>query len=149
VSESTTAVLAIWQDQKARACRAEDQRATLTNIILTVSALGLGFISQKGLSGPSLPVAMGLVLLGLYGTLASAKLYERSLLHERQADALFELLEKLHPTIGLGHARQFARTNHEHDHKIMYNRVRLHAVWEALHLGVAGAGFLIVLLILL
>src|ERR1700733_7818455 len=67
-------LLAYWQEQRNQARHSEDQRATLTNLILIISAATLGFLSQWGWTLRSLSITVPLVFLGLYGAIASAKL---------------------------------------------------------------------------
>ncbi|MEW5718834.1 MAG: hypothetical protein AB1817_09425, partial [Chloroflexota bacterium] len=55
----------------------EDQRATVTNFILIVVSIAVGFLVQKGINRESLPITILLIGLGVYGVVAVAKLYER------------------------------------------------------------------------
>jgi hypothetical protein len=145
LAEAIDVVLAFWQDQRARAQRSEDQRAVMTNIVLTVSAVGFGFLTQKGLEVSTLLVSIGLMLLGLYGALASAKLYERYEMHMAEARSFSARFAEIDPKLNLEDVRRSAKVRHREKHRLLY-RVRLHVIWESLHLAIAAAGLVLVVL---
>ncbi|MGW3888329.1 hypothetical protein ACWD69_06555 [Micromonospora chokoriensis] len=119
----------------------------MTNMILVVAAAGLGFIAQKGLEPSMLIVSGALILIGTYGALASAKYYERFRLHLREAGAIREKIDEIYADLKLGElADTMSREQAaEFPHLI---RVPLYGVWISLHVGIAVAGTLLSVLIL-
>ncbi|MFF3208403.1 hypothetical protein [Streptomyces sp. NPDC002962] len=133
-------LLQFWQEQRDQARQSENQRAAMTNIVLVVAAAGIGFVVRQGLGDRSnLPVTAGLMLLGLYGALASAKYRERFAMHMHEAKLMRRRLDALYPALGLEADRQAARDGHQRQHRLLY-QVRLHQLWTSLHLGIALMG---------
>ncbi|MER5228265.1 MULTISPECIES: hypothetical protein [Streptomyces] len=65
----TDVLLAFWQEQRDFDRQIENQRVTLTSIVI-VSA-GMGFLAQKRLRPPMLVVTVPMAALGIYGAMAS------------------------------------------------------------------------------
>jgi len=140
--DAADVVLKHWEDGREAGRQSEEQRAKLTNMLLVISAAGLGLLSQQGLSRSMLIVTIALTVVGLYGVIASEKLYERFHWHDEQAWELSEELETLVP--GLDLKQLVARGRNRHREKYKYiSRVRLHWIWTGLHLGIAAAGLVL------
>lgn len=132
-------LLAYWQEQRTHARHTEDQRATLTNLILIISAATLGFLSQWGWTLRSLSITVPLIFLGLYGAVASEKLYERNLHHHRQAGAFSRLLSETTGAPDHDEALQDVRRDFAAEHPVMH-RLRLYMLWITLHVMIALLG---------
>ncbi|MEV6506780.1 hypothetical protein OG194_21285 [Streptomyces sp. NBC_01288] len=139
MADSSDVLLELWKDQRDQMRQLENQRATLTNIVILVVAAGLGFIAQSGLGPTMLAVTLPMMLLGSYGALACMKYRERQALHDAQALSLRKKLGDLHPSLSIdaGWADTYQRQQLRFP-KLF--RLRLYALWVALHLGVAAAG---------
>jgi hypothetical protein len=70
-------LLELIDEQWAQARQSENTRASMTNFILIITSVAIGFLFQKGPVKDALPISIFLILLGLYGALVSAKIYER------------------------------------------------------------------------
>lgn len=81
-------LLELWKEQREADRWTENQRATLTNIIIIVVAAGLGFIARIGLRPSMLVVTLPMMVLGLYGAFACLKFHERCAFHVGQARGL-------------------------------------------------------------
>jgi hypothetical protein len=145
--DSADVLLKHWEDQRAASRQSEEQRATLTNILLAISAVALGLISQQGLSRSMLAVTAALTFVGLFGAIASEKLYERFAWHNKQARELSEQLETIVPGLNLKEPYSRARQQHRVKYKRI-NKIRLHWIWTTLHLATAATGLLLTLVIL-
>jgi hypothetical protein len=53
----------------------EDQRATLTNIVILVVGAGLAFVTNEGLGLVTLAVSIPMVGIGPYGAVTTAKYF--------------------------------------------------------------------------
>ena len=126
----------------------ENQRATITNLVLLVAFVALGYISESGLSIQSLPIAIGLIALGLYGAVASEKLYERNQFHIERARLLRRKVYVLCPDIQIGELRDQADAIHESKFPRL-SKIRLHYIWLALHLSISFTGVILVVLSIL
>lgn len=70
MADSSDVLLELWKDQRDQMRQLENQRATLTNIVILVVAAGLGFIAQSG-PGPTMhAVTLPMMPLGSYGAWA-------------------------------------------------------------------------------
>lgn len=140
MAEGCDVLLQFWREQRDQARQSEIQRAMMTNIVLVIAAAGIGFVVRQGVTDRSnLPVTAGLMFLGLFGALASAKYRERFAMHMHEAKLMRRRLDALHPELGLEADRQAARTRHQGKHRVLY-QVRLHQLWTSLHLGIAVIG---------
>ena len=69
----------------------------MTNYIIVISVAIFGFIMNRGIAKEIWPLAALLVVLGIYGAIVSAKLYERFRLHEHIVVKIIQRLDELHP----------------------------------------------------
>jgi hypothetical protein len=146
VSEPSDVVLAYWSEHRQQLRQSESQRAVLTNFLLVITAGLSGFIVQRDFAMSTLPLAVFIVLIGLYGALSAAKYHERAAYHLNQGRALTDTLQ------GMGALAEDtnvdeARTAHYRKYRILH-RIRLHWLWTGLHLAVAGYGIAICVAIL-
>ena len=147
MADETDVLIQQWLSRWEQIRHSENQRATITNMVLVLAAAGIGFIAQKG-AGPDLLFVSGaLVLLGIFGALSSAKYYERFKLHLREAGALRQKIDERFPQLGLGElAKETWRTQ-----RLDYPRltkIPLYGLWIALHIGITLVGALATLAIL-
>ncbi|MFI0237621.1 hypothetical protein [Streptomyces sp. NPDC016845] len=142
-------LLQFWQDQRDQIRQLETQRATLTNTILVVASVAVGLVFHQGISDHLvLGVTVGMTALGLYGAAVSLKYRERCDLHLAQAAAIRYRLDTAFPHMALEADRQAARADHRSRHRL-WCRLRLYALWTALHAGVALAGAVMSIVVLL
>ncbi|WP_135236314.1 hypothetical protein [Nocardia sp. CS682] len=127
------------ESERAQAMHSETQRSVLSNMILVLSAAGLGFLSQRGLRPSALVITLPLLGIGLYGALATAKFYERFLFHYRQECAMRSRLDALLPELGLVDTVRQVEADHD-DRNPISRKVRIHVLWESLHLSIAAIG---------
>lgn len=148
MADRVDVLLELWKDERQQAIQAEEQRATLTNIVIVVVAAGLGFVSQKSLSPSLLMVTLPMTLLGGYGALSCLKYRERFSLHGSQARHLRQELSRLDPALCLEEERREIKRRHRARFPLLH-RVRLYALWVAIHLGIAVSGGILSVLCLL
>jgi uncharacterized membrane protein YeaQ/YmgE (transglycosylase-associated protein family) len=101
MADDTDILIEFCKQHWAEAKQAEDQRDALSNIILGISAALIALIAQKNLAKDTLPLALLLLILGVYGAIASEKLYERHQLHSIRASVCREKIDELHPNAQL------------------------------------------------
>lgn len=101
MADDTDALLKIYEEQWAQARHLEDRRSTITNIVLLIATAVFGFIFQRSLSLQTLPLTILLIALGIYGAVASEKLYERAQFHLERVRYLHKRIDELHPNAQL------------------------------------------------
>ena len=139
---SDSDVLMRFFDEDWRQVRqSEDQRTAFSNIVLLIASAVYGYLTQHGLMADTLPLTILLIVLGLYGGIASEKLYERSKLHMEFAWAWRDRLNELHPEIGVEQLRARAEAIN-HDRFPRLHKLHLHHVWLALDLAIALSGII-------
>ena len=146
---SDSDVLLKFFDEDWRQVRqSEDQRTAFSNIVLLIASAIFGYLTQHGLTVDTLPLTLLLIGLGLYGGIASEKLYERSKLHMELAWAWRDRLDEIHPNIQIDRVKQEAEAvNHKRFPRL--HRLHLHHVWLALDLSIALAGIILTLSVVL
>jgi hypothetical protein len=130
-----------------QAKQSEDQRAGMTNYLLTIYGASQAYIIQKDFNKPSLIIALIIIFLGIYGMIATYKYYERFRSHAAIVGTLMDDLDALNIGVNLDQIEKTAKAKHEakfpHFHKI-----RLYSIWLTLHgffivLGLANAMIII------
>jgi hypothetical protein len=89
----------LYTEERVQARQAEDQRATLTNIIIIVVGAGLAFITNNDIGRLTLAVSIPMTIIGLYGAVSTAKYFERWFRHWNHAYAYQAQLFDLHPIL--------------------------------------------------
>ncbi|WP_283522840.1 hypothetical protein [Streptomyces sp. H27-C3] len=79
-----------------------------------------------------------MMLLGLYGALSCLKFQER-FSHSSQARRLRIELSRIDPTLPIEAGRQATKRLHRSRFSFL-GKIRLYALWVAIHTGVAGMG---------
>lgn len=130
--------LALYKENCEQGRHHEGQRATVTNLVLTLASVFVGLVTfDQKLTLADRPSAIFLVALGLYGALCSAKHYERFRAQMQRAAAYRNKLDST--TLGILVARQVADATTKGKFGILYS-VRLWSLWLGLHLFIAAYG---------
>jgi hypothetical protein len=140
-------LLQLLREEHDQARHTEDQRASLTNFVITISGGLLALIAALKFRTPALLPSLFVMVLGLYGAVASAKLYERFELHRDRGREFRRRIAALIPEAEIEQLRGRAATRHKGEHRVLY-RVRLFWFWELFHLLIAGLGAIAALVIL-
>jgi hypothetical protein len=106
-----------------------------------IASAVFGYLTQHGLMDDTLPLTVFLIALGIFGGIASEKLYERSKLHMELAWAWQGRLNELHPELEIDRLKDEAEAiNHKRFPRL--HRLHLHHVWVVLDLSIALAGII-------
>ncbi|MFD5433204.1 hypothetical protein ACFWJ4_13690 [Kitasatospora sp. NPDC127067] len=132
-------LLELWKAQLEADRHNENQRATLTNIIILVVAAGLGFIAKTGLQPSMLVVTLSILVLGIYGALANWKFHERSAYHATQAGKLRKKIAVQFPILDIEADREETRRKHCGRFPRLVE-IELWMLWVALQCAIAVAG---------
>jgi hypothetical protein len=146
MTDDTDVLLQLYQEDWAQARQSEEQRATLTNIILIIASAALGIVAQNNLTSEMLSLTIPLILLGLYGMVASEKLYERHQFHVERARAYRKRIAELHPNLQFDEAKAKAKVLHQKKFPVLH-KVRLHYIWTTLHFAIAVLGVVLTIAI--
>lgn len=126
----------------------EEQRSSVTNIFLAVAAGVLGIISVDGkLTISDVPLAIFLVIQGLFGSLFVAKQYERFRRHQNLADQYRQSLNDNMPGAKIQELRKAGDEAHKRKYPLL-SRLRLYHMWIGLHLSFAIFGAVLVVIII-
>ena len=126
-----------WEQRR----QSENQRSLMTNFILTISSATLLLIINNGFSINTLPFAVFLIFLGLFGSAAVAKLHERGEYHIESTKVWREKVNQLYPEAELLTLRGKATKNHEKNFgNTIRKRIRLHSLWMYFNLSITLLG---------
>ena len=139
MSETTDILINASDREFAQAKQSEDQRANITGLLVVVASAIQGGLTQTGLNKNALPLTIMLIILGLFGMLASMKLYERARRHTRLGFLIRDKLEELHPATQLSALLEITRKEQQEEFPILRS-IRLYMIWMALHSLVAILG---------
>ncbi|WP_234583682.1 hypothetical protein [Micromonospora sp. MH99] len=145
MSDPADLVLAYWNEHRQQLRQCENQRATMTNFVLVVTAALSGLIIQQRFAVNATPLGVLIIMIGGFGAVLSAKYHERAVYHLGQARALTDTLRDIN---ALGNDMNIVehRQSHYRAFPRMY-RIRLHALWTGLHIVIALYGLALTLII--
>ncbi len=142
-----TFLLRALEENWILARQAEDKRAVIAHVNIAAAIVANGILALVGFKKNALPFTFLLVILGIYGIIATAKLYERSQYHIHRARKLRARLDELYPDAQV----EILQKNAENEHKMRYPRlihVRLNIIWLSLHMLIAVLGIIYTIIIL-
>ena len=135
-----------WEQRR----QAENQRSLMTNFILTIASATILLILNKGFTLGSLPFAIFLIPLGIFGSVAVTKLYERGEYHVESTKAWRGEIDRLYPEAKLMELREGAGEKHETKFsETIRKRIRLNKLWIYFNLTITLIGVSVALIILL
>jgi hypothetical protein len=129
---TTDFLLSCMEENRRRASDAEDKRAFIAHLSIGAVALTSVAIAFVGFNPRVVPLTVLLILAGIYGILASLKLYEISQYHDARARKLRRRLDELHQD---AHA-EMVQKEAESEHRLRYPRLaktRLNYIWLCVH----------------
>jgi hypothetical protein len=132
-------VLRLIEENWTESRHLEEQRSSLTNLIVVIAAAVSGVSTQTGLTRNILPLSLLLVVLGAYGIIASSKLHERLDLHICRARYLRQHLDQMCPGIDILRLKQLADLDNQQRHP-WATSLGVNTVWISLHILIAGLG---------
>lgn len=121
----------------------ENQRATLTNFLITVNAAALAFVIQQKFELYTVPLSFGVLFLGAFGVITSTKFSQRFHLYYQRARHVEKIITGLVSFLPVEDAMQKAEELNRKKFGKMADkkeRLELFRVWKILHLGMALAG---------
>ncbi len=129
----------MYQEHCTQGRHHEDQRATVTNLVIALAVAMIGLLSYKDLSRTMWPLAVMVLLLGLFGALFSLKHYERFRFHMKCAGEYRDALEVLLPASKLAEHRMNAKTEHGTKYGAVA-AIHLFIFWMLLNLAITTLG---------
>ena len=132
MSETTDILINAADREFGQAKQSEDQRSNLTGLIVVVASAIQGGLTQTGLNKSALPLTIMLIVLGIFGIVASIKLYERFRRHVRYGFLIRKRLEELHPDTQLSAMLEITRKEQQAEFPVLRG-IRLYLIWLMLH----------------
>ncbi|MFF5233278.1 hypothetical protein [Dactylosporangium sp. NPDC000521] len=137
-------LLSMWQEAREHGRLHEAHRASATNMMLVLAAAGIGAAATLPLGTGTVPLALGLILLGAFGFLLSAKHHERWKRTLAVAVEFENRIDALDPGLGLRASKDRAHEAHDQEHA-RWARIRLNQVWSLLHVFVMLIGVVVLI----
>ena len=127
----------------------EDQRSSVTNIMIAVAAGVLGVIALDGELGTAdLPLAVFLIIQGIFGSIFVAKQYERFARHRRLANKYRQKLSDGNPDAQIVLLREEGDREQENEYRIL-SKLRLYKLWVYLHLSFSAFGLVLAIIVVM
>lgn len=148
MNESMLFLLRSLEENWIHARQAEDKRAVIASVNVIAAVIASGILALIGFKKNALPLSILLVILGIYGIFATAKLYERSQYHILRARKLRARLDELYPDAQV----EMLQKSAENEHRTRYPRlmhVRLNTIWLSLHTLITILGLVYTIILLL
>lgn len=116
----------------AQAKQSEDQRAGMTNYLLTIYGAAQAYIIQRTFDKPCIMIAIVIIILAIYGLVATYKYYERFRSHATIVGTLMDELDAQNTGINLNSLERIAKEKHELKFP-KFHKIRLYRIWLILH----------------
>ncbi|NJL55428.1 hypothetical protein HC928_09745 [bacterium] len=141
-------LLKMYETKYVLAKQAEDQRATMSNFLITIAAVMFAFISQQGFSRKIIPVSLLTILLGLFGLFMSTKYSQHYLKNYAGSTLIRNRIAQLCPEAQLLEIEKESIDKNLRRNPFLAKVPTLH-LWIALHSAICLIGALCILLALL
>jgi hypothetical protein len=139
----------LYQDNRVQAQFHETQRVNGTGLIGGGAAVIIATISQDGkYSRQDIPLAVVLVVVGMFGFLFCVKSYERMQLHLNRCREFLRLLDDMDEKHDLGAIKDSVDKKTAAQFKFA-SSIKLRTFWQGIHILIAAAGLAILLRILI
>ena len=149
MNETAQVLWNMFDNETQQALRHEEQRVQVTNLIIAMDVGIIGLVSlDKAINKSDLPLILIILALGLFGTLFTAKHYERFALHTRRASYYRKALESIIPERKLKELKDKADTETRKSYRVL-NRIRLHYLWYGLNIFILGLGITLFIYIMI
>jgi|TARA_R110000851_G_scaffold310283_2_gene470030 hypothetical protein len=126
----------------------ETSRSYITNLILLITVVFITIITyDDDINHNDLPLAIFLIIIGVFGVICNAKYYERFNFHYSRATGYRKLLEDEYPDVDFITSRIDSDLNTLNRFKII-NRIRLNWLWMSLNLIISLFGLVLTVKIL-
>lgn len=103
-------LLELYKEQRDLGIHHENQRSTVSNLILTIATVLIALISiDNHLTNSDLPVALTLIFLGIFGASFTLKNYERFSFHRHRSRLIRKAIDA---------ALKWGELNNDEDHGI-------------------------------
>lgn len=126
-------LLHLFEEERRMGRQSEDQRASIASLVIVIASVINGVLTQTGFHLKSLPLSILLILLGSYGMIFNAKLYERFRLHDRRADKIRNRLDELFPDAQIRVILMKSDEEQDISYPIISRKIRLYRLWIGLH----------------
>ena len=138
-------LLNIYKEHLTQARHQENQRSTMTNLILIICTGAIGIITfDNSINFYDLPLVLFIIFSGIYGSIFSAKYYERFKLHyERSREVRIKLIS-LFNELELSEMQRKADEKTQQNFPLIFN-LRLYWLWISLFLLVSSLGLFILI----
>ena len=139
-------LISFYKERNTSARNSEAQRTNITNFVITISGALLALIGYIGFLIYTLPIAIIIVILGIYGAIMSAKLYERFQYHNSVAKSYERQINELCPRVDIKLLIRSARNEHKKRFPRLYD-MRLNKLWLFLHISIIILGIICIFII--
>ena len=141
-------LLKMYETKYMLAKHAEDQRATMSNFLITITAAMFAFIAQQGFTKKTIFISLFTIFLGLFGLFMSAKYSQQYLKNYRIAKSIRNRISELCPEAQLLDIEHKA-LDESSARNPFFSKVPTLYLWTGLHTSICLVGALCVLLSLL
>lgn len=135
----------MYREQMAHSRHHEVLRATVSNIIIAVSAGLLGLLTfDNDLTTEDWPMIVFLITVGIFGYLITMKHYQHLQRHYERANGFAKKLEELCPSTEISSIIDDALAKNKSEFPIL-SKIRLNKYWGALHIIIVLIGLFLLI----
>jgi hypothetical protein len=142
-------LLKAFEESHTLARQAEDQRATMSNFLITIAAVLFAFITQQGFTRAVIPLSLFIVFLGLFGLFMSAKYTQHYHRHYARIRLLRKRISELCPEAQIQEIEKESSDENLRRHPLLKQRMPIVYVWLTLHATICLIGVLSTILAVL
>lgn len=133
-------LLRLIEGHSEMARHSEDQRATMTNFLVTIAAALVAFVSQQQFAPSTRIVSAIIIVIGVFGLLASLKYAQHFHLHYSLIKRFQQRLNEVTPEVHYADIRAQAINHNQERYPIMRRRIAVITLWLFLHGAICVIG---------
>lgn len=139
-------LLRLIEDAKTMARHVEEQRATMTNFLITISGLLVAVVAQQRFAPSTLIISLLIVALGLFGISVSFKYAQHFHYHYSLSKFYQERLHQLTPDAQIMEVKSKAIEKNLQNYPVLRKRLSIVYMWLFLHGSICVIGIACIVL---
>lgn len=138
-----------YDENAAQARHHEEQRERVTTLMVAIAAALIAFVAEGDVEESDLPVAIMILILGLFGAVMGLKHYERNRMHTAVMRRIRDEIDRSTPddVPSLTELRRQGRSDHKGEFKPkLVLALDLYVLWASLSLLISVVGSVLLVL---
>lgn len=136
----STIFTSLYSEHAAWSRHQESQRSSISNLIITITAISVGLISYDNkIDISDIPFSIFIVLIGLFGIIFVYKYYVQFKYHDSRVEAYKNQLNSIVPNADILDIEKKSDNDHRGKYSL-FSKLNLYQIWMVFHGFIVIAG---------